>query len=313
MRNRMLNITALVILALILMACNPTQPQTSSETPGKLKVVATTTIVGDVVSNVGDDLIDLTILLPIGTDPHAFDPNPQDVVKISDAEIIFINGAGLETFLEPLLENANTKNKVISVSEGIDLINTSNNQEEKSAANPKNSYDPHVWTDPNNTIVWVDNIEKALIEADPNNAAAYHKNAENYRAELHDLDQWIRNQVSQIPPENRNIITDHLIFAYFARRYDFNQIGAIISGYSTLAQPSAQELAALEEAIHKVGVRVILVGNTINPNLAERVAEDTGSQLVFIYTGSLSPKGDGASTYLDYIRYNVNTIVNALK
>lgn len=307
MNKRILSLLVLFFVSLSLLACQPSSPEPNPETKDSLKVVATTTIVGDVVSNVGGDLIDLTILLPVGTDPHAFDPNPQDVAKISNADLVFANGAGLESFLENLLESAGANNKIIYVSEGVDLLKA---DEEKEG---EHNYDPHVWTDPNNVIIWVDNIEKALSNADPENAETYHHNAEAYKQKLKDLDAWIREQVAQIPPENRNIVTDHLIFAYFARRYDFNQIGAIVSGYTTLAQPSAQELAALEDTIAQTGVRAILVGNTINPNLAERIAQDTNSKLVTIYTGSLSSEDEGASTYLDYVRYNVNAIVSALK
>ncbi|HIE57944.1 MAG TPA: zinc ABC transporter substrate-binding protein, partial [Anaerolineales bacterium] len=128
-----------------------------------------------------------------------------------------------------------------------------------------------------------------------------------------ELDTWIRQQVANIPPENRKLVTDHVLFGYFADEYGFKQIGALIPGYSTLAEPSAQELAAIEDAIREYNVPAVFVGNTVNPALGGQVAEDTGIKLVTIYTGSLSDENGDAPTYLDYIRYNVTAFVNALK
>ncbi|MEM5775715.1 MAG: zinc ABC transporter substrate-binding protein, partial [Anaerolineaceae bacterium] len=160
---------------------------------------------------------------------------------------------------------------------------------------------------------WVDNIQQALSEADPDHAAVYQANADAYRAQLRDLDAWIREQVAAIPEENRRLVTDHMEQGYFADEYGFTLVGALIPGYSTLSEPSAKDMAEIEDAIRALGVKAVFVGNTINPTLAERVAADTGIQLVYIYSGSLSPAGGEASTYLDYMRYNVNAIVGALK
>jgi len=279
----------------------------------KLKVLATTTIVADVVAQIGGEAIELVVLLPPGTDPHTFDPAPQDVASVADAQVVFANGAGLEEFLEPLLESAGAENKVIYLSEGIPLLQFDSVHDEDDPEHGNENADPHTWTDPNNILIWVNNIEQAISELDPNNSDLYKQNAEIYAAEIKELDAWIREQVEQIPIESREIITDHVQFAYFAEEYGFNQIGAIISGYSTLAEPSAQELASLEDAIKEYNVKAIFVGKTVNPSLANRIAADTGIQIVFLYTGSLTEKGGEADTYLDYIRYNVSAIVNALQ
>lgn len=304
-----------LILILALAACNST-PTNQSADHQKLKVVATTTIVGDVVAQVGGDLIELTVLLPVGTDPHSFDPTPQDIAAVADADVVFANGAGLETFLDPLIENAGARDKIVPVSEGIELLKFSGDHEDEFEGEENETghkgADPHTWTDPNNVMIWVQNIERVFSELDPANTDVYAANAEKYAYELQELDAWIREQVAKIPPANREIVTDHLIFGYFAQAYGFEQIGAIIPGYSTLAEPSAQELAALHDTIKALGVQAVFVGNTANSSLAERVAEDTGIQLVFIYTGSLSDKGGEADSYLDYIQYNVSAIADAL-
>ena len=173
--------------------------------------------------------------------------------------------------------------------------------------------DPHVWTDPRLVSLWAERTAQALGELDPANAATYQANAAAYQQQLSELDAWIEAQVAQIPAGNRKLVTDHETFNYFADRYGFQTVGAVIPGFSTLAEPSAQELAALEDAIRSLGVKAIFVDSTVNPALAERVAQDTGTRLVRVYSGSLSEAGGEAGTYLDYMRFNTNAIVSALR
>jgi manganese/iron transport system substrate-binding protein len=327
MRNKLFhNLSFILIAVIFLTACGQGAEQPSSE--GELKVVATTTIVGDVVDQVGADLIDLSVLLPIGTDPHSFDPTPQDVAKVAEADVVFANGAGLEEFLDNLIESADAEDKVVHVSEGIDLLiveddayheedieheGEEHDEDHEGEVNHHEGADPHTWLDPNNVMIWVHNIEQELSKLDPSNAGTYEVNAEKYEAELTALDAWIREQVALIPEENRELVTDHTLFSYFAKTYGFRQIGALIPGYSSLSEPTAQDLAEIEDAIKDLGVKAVFVGNTVNPALAERVTEDTGTSLVFVYTGSLSDPGGEADTYIDYIRYNINAFVDALK
>lgn len=280
----------------------------------KVRVVATTTLVGDVVKQVGGEWIDLRILLPVGADPHSFEPAPQDAAKLAQADLVFANGLNLEAFLQPLIESAGVAERVVYVSEGIEPLSLAEEEHGHTGeAHAHGEADPHVWMDPNNVMVWVDNIEKALSAHDPAHAADYAANARTYRQALQDLDAWIREQVAQLPPENRKIVTDHLVFGYFARRYGFEQVGAVVPGFSTMASPSAQELAALETQIRQLGIKAVFVGTTVNPALAQRLAEDVGTKVVTIYTGSLSPADGPAATYLDFMRYNVLALVENLK
>ena len=295
----------LLLGALLLVACSSPYNASSS---GKLQVVATTTIVADVVRQIGGDNIDLTTLMPVGTDPHAFQPAPQDAAKVANAKLIFANGAGLEAFLQPLLQNAGSQAKVIEVSDGIHLLNSTEIETGRA-----NTGDPHTWFDPNNVIIWTQNIEKSLSAADPQHAAQYAANAKQYQQKLQELDAWIKQQVDQIPVANRQLVTDHAAFTYFANRYGFQQTGAIVPGYSTESQPTAQELARLEDSIRKLGVKAVFVGETVNPSLSEQVAKDTGVQLVYLYTASLTAANGPAPTYIDMMHYDVSKIVEALK
>lgn len=293
-----------ILAAALLAACSSSAAKPTLPADGGLSVVATTTIAADVVRQVGGEHVQVKTLLPLGADPHSFEPAPRDMADISSASLIFANGAGLEQFLQPLIENAGAAARVIDLSEGIDLLK---------GTGEETGSDPHVWVDPNNVLVWVENIRAALSQADPQHADAYQANSERYAAELKALDAWIRERVAAIPEANRKLVTDHLVFGYFARQYGFEQVGAIVPGYSTLSSPSAKELAAIESAVRAQGVKAVFVGESVNPNLAQRLSEDTGIQLAYVYTGSLSPPDGPAGTYLDYMRYNVNQIVAALK
>lgn len=290
----------------------------------KLKVVATTNIIGDMVGNVGGDLIELTTMLPIGADPHNFSPAPKDAAAVADAHVVFINGLNLETFLQKLIENSGGKATVVAVSANVAAREFAEepagghaeeeaHEGEEAEEHAHEGVDPHIWVTPANAVIMVENIARALSQLDPAHADMYQTNAQNYQTQLAQLDQWVKQQIENVPAENRKLVSDHDTFGYFADRYGLELIGAVIPNFSTNAEPSAQEVARLQQTIADYGVKAIFVGSTVNPVLAERMAEDTGVQLVPLYTGSLGQPGSGAETYLDYIRYNTTAIVQALK
>lgn len=300
----------LVVLSL-LVACAPSATSTveATLTPvplaagERLRVVATTTIVGDVVARVGGEAIQLTVLLQPGEDPHSYHPRPSDLTALAEAHVLFVNGLGLEAFLDETLRNVGGDRPVVSVSEGITPRRHPRNPDQP---------DPHVWFDVRNVIVWVDNIETALSALDPAHADLYAANAAAYREALEALDAWIAEQVATVPEENRKLVTNHPAFGYFADRYGFEQIGTVYP-VSPSAEPSAQDIARLEEAIRQYGVPAIFTENTVNPALAEQIAEDTGVALVPLYTGSLGGPGSGVESYVDLMRYDVTAIVEALR
>ena len=206
--------------------------------------------------------------------------------------------------------------KVVTVSEGIEtiaLVEAADEHADEEHAHDHGEFDPHVWQDPNNVIVWVNQMADALSAWDSANAATYRANADAYIAELQTLDTWIKEQVAQIPETNRRLVTEHGTLGYFVARYGFEVVGAAIPGFSTLAEPSAQELAVLADDIRDLDVKAIFVGNTVSANVASQIAQDTGIQLVPIYTDSLSPADGPAASYLDFMKINVEAIVGALK
>jgi ABC-type Zn uptake system ZnuABC Zn-binding protein ZnuA len=284
----------------------------------RLRVVATTNIVGDVLENVGHDQVNLTVLIPRGTDPHAFEPTPQDAVAVTEAHVVIASGAGLEVFLEPLLQSAGAGVPVVELSSGVDLIaygDTGLDEEGELHPSDEGAYgelDPHTWLDPNNVMAWTASLVHALGTLDPAHSAAYESNAAAYLQELASLDAWIRDQIAGVPVDERRLVTDHASLGYFARQYGFGQVGTVLPGYSTLSEPSARDLAALVRTVEQTGVRAVFVGMAVSPFVSRRVSEDTGIELVQLYVGSLSEPGGSADTYLKLMRYDVTAIVQAL-
>ena len=322
----------LVVLALGLglAACGATQPtaapapaepaQAQPEADGqKLKVMASTSLIGDLVANVAGGLVELKVLVPVGADLHTYSPTPQDLAAVADAEVIFVNGLGAEETLLESLHNAGGEATVVEVSQGVetrqmgDESDHAHEADEADHADDHTGVDPHVWMTPHNAVTMVGNIEQALVSQDSANAQSYRSQAAAYISQLEDLDNWVKSQIETIPTEHRKLVTDHAAFGYYADRYGLTQVGAVIPSFSTAAEPSAQDLAALQDAIIKYDVPAIFVGNTVNPVLSQRVAQDTGKQLFTLYHGSLGPAGSGVETYLQFIQYNTNTIVKGLQ
>ncbi len=275
-----------------------------------LRIVVTTNIVADVVQNVGGEAIEIVTLIPPGADPHTFQPSPGDLRAMTQAHAILINGAGLEEFLHQTLAQISEEVPMVSLSEGIELRQFQ--MDHDSDSDDHAGVDPHVWFDPLNVIIWAENCAQALSRLDAENQQLYYANARQYVESLESLHDWIENKVAEIPDQNRKLVTDHLAFGYFAQRYGFEMIGAVIPAYSTAAEPSAQELADLNDTIRSENVPAIFVGIMVDSRLAALVAEDSGVDLVALYTGSLGEPGGPADTYIRLMQYDVNAIVQAL-
>ncbi len=278
----------------------------------RLRVVATTSVVADVVAQVGGDHIELTTLMPLGTDPHGYTATPQDLRAISDAHVLFINGLGLEESLLRVLDNRDGDSALISVSAGIEPL-AHPAEDEAEHEGEHGGADPHTWFSVRNVETWTENVAQSLAALDRANAEAYRANAAAYHETLEALDVEIRAAVETVPTEQRKLVTDHDEFGYFAADYGFTIVGSVIPSLSTQASPSAQELAQLQEQIRQEGVKAIFTGNSVNPQIEEQLAADTGTRVVHLYPESLSEPGGPASTYVDLMRYNVTAIVDALR
>jgi manganese/iron transport system substrate-binding protein len=274
----------------------------------RLSVVGTTTLVGDLLRQVGGEWIDLHVLLAAGRDPHDFQATPGDMRAAGGAAVIFVSGFGLEGNMLTTLADSFPDLPMVDLSQDLQPLEAAGS----SAASAPET-DPHVWLDPMNVIRWAENAAQALARLDPQNESHYAENAREFAARLQALDAWIRNEVDPIPVERRVLVTDHHMLDYFARRYDFEVLGTIIPGYSTEAEVSARDLARLEDEVRSAGARAIFIEHSANPQLAQTVAGDTGLIVVPLYVGALSGPDGPAADYIELMQYDVRTLVQALQ
>lgn len=301
-----------VLAALLLAACGqaPAEQSPAGAANGDqpIKVVASTSIIADVVGQIGGDRVAVSTLVPVGGDAHSFSPTPQDIARVAEARAVFVNGAGYEEFLAGLLESAGGQAELVELSQGISLRELG-----EESAHAEGGLDPHTWTDPANVKYWTSAIAETLSRLDAGNAALYQANATRYNTQLDELGVWMGEQFSQVPAERRLLVTDHAVFGYMADRYGLTQVGALLPGFSSSTAPSAQALAALQGQIAELGVKTIFVGDVVNEELARQIANDTGTELVVILTESLTPPDGPGPTYLEYMRHNVTSMVEALR
>jgi ABC-type Zn uptake system ZnuABC Zn-binding protein ZnuA len=300
---------AAFVLILLLAACQA-GPATVISGGSQLQVLAVETFLADMARNVAGDRLKVDSLIPVGIDPHSFEPGPQDVVKIADSQVLILNGAGLESWLQKVLDNAGGKRQVITASDGL----KSRTPGPGEVIDVDIQGDPHFWLDPNLAIHYVENIRDGLSQADPAGKEMYTRNAQAYIAKLADLDAWIKAQVEQVAPERRLLVTNHETFGYYADRYGFKIVGAIVPSVSTGSSPSAQQMAGLVEAIKASKAPAIFLETGTNPELARQIAAETGVKVVTgLYTHSITPPGGEAPDYITMMKYNTQAIVNALK
>jgi ABC-type Zn uptake system ZnuABC Zn-binding protein ZnuA len=285
-------------------------------TEGGLKVMAVESFISDIAGNVLGETAEIEPLIPAGVDPHSFQMTPADATKLAECDVLVMNGADLVPGLEDAVETIGGDVLVIEASAG--LVGRSAGEGEGEGEEAEDHHhgetDPHFWLDPVSVIHYVENIRDGLSEADPANAAAYEANATAYIDSLRDLDEWIRQQVAGIPADRRLLVTNHESFGYYADRYGFEVLGTVIGSVSTGASPSAQHIVELVELIRTTEVRAIFLEQGSDPQLAQQLAAETGVEVVTdLYTHSLTDADGLAPTYVDMMKANTTTIVEALK
>lgn len=309
----------LTLFVFVLAAC---QPVTDLQKPQQisLKVVAVESFLADIVQNIAGERIAVETLMPSGLDPHSFEPTPRDVAKISDSDLLFINGAGLEEWLEDIIETLPDNQLIIEASAGLESREETEEKhgseleaeldEEGDHAHEQN---PHFWLNPLLVIKYVENIRDGLIGIDPEGATEYTANAEEYIEQLKELDQYILERITEIPENRRQIVTNHESFGYFADRYGFTVVGTILKSASSGASPSAQQMAELVDQMRSTGATAIFMETGTNPQLAEQLSNETGIKVVYdLYTHSISEADGDAPNYIELMKYNVEQMVSAL-
>jgi len=274
------------------------------------EIVVTTNILGDVVRNIVGDAAPVRVLMQPNADPHSFGVSAQDAAAMDGAGLIVYNGLGLEENVTRNVETAGAQGvPVLAVGDRIDPIQY---REGESAGTP----DPHFWTDPQRMIAAVDVIEETILrDVDGIDSDSVSANAENYRAQLRELDRTMTQGFAEIAPERRKLVTNHHVLGYLAQRFGFDVIGAVVPSGTTLAAPSPSDLKSLVGAIESARVPAIFVDSSRPDKLARVLAEDAGIQveILSLYSESLGPPGTPGATYLDMMRANTDAIVTGLR
>jgi zinc/manganese transport system substrate-binding protein len=272
----------------------------------KLPVVATFSILGDFVKNVGGDRVSVAVLVGSEGDAHVYQPSPADAKKLAGAKVIFVNGFKFEGWIERLIKASGTKASVAVATKGIkprEMTDEDHDHEQ--------GVDPHAWQSIANARVYVANIRDALVAADPGGTETYERNTADYLAKLAAVETEVKEGIAKIPAERRKIITSHDAFGYFGAAYGFEFIAP--QGVSTETEVSARDVAKIIRQIKTQKIPAVFLENISDPRLMQRIADETGVKIGGkIYSDSLSAAGGPASTYIDMMRHNIRQLAAAL-
>lgn len=270
-----------------------------AQAQSKIDVVASFSILGDLVKNVGGDRVNVTTLVGPNGDAHVYTPSPQDARKITDAKLVVVNGLGFEGWLPRLVKSAGGQAVIVTASDGI------------AERDINNKADPHAWQSVINVKGYVSNIREALVAVDPSGAAAYRANATAYLAKLDALDAEVRAAVAAIPEARRQVISSHDAFGYLADEYGITFVAP--QGVSTDSEPSAQDLAKIITQVKMAKIPAVFLENISDPRLMRRIAADTGAKIGgTLYSDSLTAENGDAPTYIDMVRHNIKALTSAL-
>jgi manganese/iron transport system substrate-binding protein len=268
------------------------------------RVLATTTMIAEAATRVGGECVEVVGLLPVGGDPHVYEPVPRDVRAVAQSDLVLYNGFGLEGWLDRLIRNAGGEREVIELAEGLTPLYGTYAE----GRDP----DPHMWGNALFFAHYVRGIRDALGALVPECSAEIAERADEYLLELEALDAWVRDRVASIPPGNRYLVTSHDAFQYYAEAYGLEVLGSPI-GLSTDEEASAQTVARIVEDVRRTRVPALFVETTVNPALIRRIAGETGASIGGeLYSDSLGEPGSGADSYVGMLVHNTRTVVNAL-
>lgn len=281
-----------------------------------LKVVASFSILGDLAQRVGGDRVEVLTLVGRNADAHVYQPTPADARMIAQARLVIVNGYGFEGWIDRLIKSSGYRGKVVMASDGVKTLKRpqppGENQDHVQDRNNHNGEaDPHAWQDLSNAQRYVDNIARALSEADPPGRRFYLENAEGYKREIAALDSEIRASFAGIPPEQRRVVTSHDAFGYFSRAYGIAFISPV--GINTDAEPSAADVGRIIRQIRREHIRAVFMEGISDARLLERIRQESGARIGgTLYSDSLSKADGPAATYLDLMRHNARTLAAAL-
>jgi zinc/manganese transport system substrate-binding protein len=273
----------------------------------RVSVVATFSILGDLVRNVGGDEVEVATLVGPNADVHVYSPTPADAKLLAAAKAVFVNGLGLEGWMTRLIAASGTQATVVVCSDGIEPLKKEDAQRAGQVV-----MDPHAWQSVANAKIYVANIRDGLSRAEPSEKDIYYANAASYLGKLDALEKDVKEVIGGIPPERRKVITTHRAFAYFADAYGMQFISP--EGLSTEAEPSARDVAKIIAQIKNQNIPALFLENVIDPRLLQEIAGETGAKIVAtLYSDALSNADGPAASYIELMRNNVRQIAKALK
>lgn len=336
---------ALLVGAGLIAGCGGSGSGSSGD---QVKVVATTTQVGDLVEQVGGDRVDLTTILQPNTDPHEYEPRPSDVKAVADAELVFRSGGHLDDWADDIVADSGSGAEVIDLSEGLP-VQLEGSEEHDHAHEDEHAHeeehahadeeehadeahaheeehadgahegetgehgdevDPHWWHDPVNVVAATGEIEEALSQTAPDDAHYFADRASAFEKEAETLSRQIAKCINRIPEAERKIVTDHDAFGYYTHRFGIESVGTVIPALTTQAEPSAGDLAELEQTIREEKVKAVFPESSLSPTLAEAVSKDTGASTDYIlYADTLGPEDSNGATWIQMMKANTDSLM----
>ena len=274
----------------------------------QVKAVATFSILGDVVRQVGGDRVDVFTLAGPGEDAHVFTPSPSHARTVADAAVVFSNGLGFEGWMTRLIRSSGYKGLHTVVSQGVEAMKENRKH---GHGHSHGHHDPHAWQNPKNVMLYVGNITKGLCEVDAQGCDSYQANARTYTERLRELDREVHAAWNGVAAGRRKVITSHDAFAYYGQAYGVQFLSP--QGVSTEAEASARGVARLIRQIKAENIRALFVENISDPRLIEQIARETGIQSSgVLFSDSLSDERGPAATYIDMVRHNTAALIDAI-
>jgi zinc/manganese transport system substrate-binding protein len=288
-----------LLLVCLALAASASPLRAQDRQQDRLNVVASFSIIGDFVENVGGERVHVMTLVGPDGDVHVYTPAPADAKKIADAKLLVINGLGLEGWLPRLLQASGSKAPIITATKGIAPLKLGSDA------------DPHAWQSVINAKIYVANIRDALMAADPADAGAFRANADRYLAKLDGLDREVRDTTAQISPSHRKVISTHDAFGYFAAAYGIEFIAPL--GVSTESEASARDIADIITQVKASKIPAVFLENISDPRLMRRISAETGARIGgTLYSDSLTGEKGEAPTYIELVRHNIKALTGAL-
>lgn len=295
--------TVIIALSFLSLISSCGEQSGKTNTNDKLKTVSTINIINDIVKSIGGEKIETVSICGVGVDPHTYHPKPSDPRLVAESDIVFINGLGLEHWMEEMIKSAGGNKKVVTATAGIQPMT-----DEKGFGDP----DPHAWFNVELVKTYARNIADALSETDPENRDYYSKNLSDYLSKLEMLNNWAKVEISKIPENRRVLVTSHDAFRYFGAAYGLEVMG--LQGISTEAKVRTEDVRKLIDLIKEKNLPAVFVETSVNPKLLEQISSETGAKIGgSLFSDSIGNEGTEEGTYVGAVRHNVNTIVNALK